>query len=132
MSDSNQAIFFWGIIFHDRDNGPKWDGVDDNGDWEVGIAKRLGVKNFSKDKASPLTHALEVEDILIGSTGDQACNEDIKFYVTISESLHQTWTSKKVDLPISILRWEKRLRAFCDKVKIPWQEPGWHLAAYYG
>lgn len=134
MSDSNQGILFWGFVFHDRRNGPFWEGLVDE-EWEPTVAKRLNFKKKDPHDFRAFFNFLKAEGILIYRVGDTVTGEDLVLVLAAQESFHQTWGVDKVQIQPRegiYLEWKRRLHVFCDKVGIPWQNPDWHLAAFYG
>jgi hypothetical protein len=53
------------------------------------------------------------------------------FYLAVNESVESTtiWQAKPITPRAADPSWPVLLRTYCDRHGIPWQEPGWYLAA---
>ncbi len=59
------------------------------------------------------------------------------YFVAAKASILRAEWSESKPVPESppagpVWAWERPLQAFCAKLGIPWQAPGWYLTSYYG
>ncbi len=141
MGNSAEAILFYG--FPIQDNSEEEVSNDDLlENWQYKLATIAGVQEPAElytDSTSPLYRAyfkakhkvLEAEPCTVGMHG---CGDELQSLVAIKASkVSADWGDPQRIKGLEILpQWIDALRAFCGKLGITWQEPGWYIASYYG
>lgn len=143
MGDYPTATLFYGIVsryggwFDDEPKAP-WsennDGMGALGNWEEAWVKRIG-KMPESATFENMQQALKENPP--GVELDQYGSYEAGVpYIAIKESIvTTTWEENKV-IPIDRLSinlaWRATLQRFCEVMGIPWQDPAWHLVAFYG
>ncbi len=117
-----KAVAFWGFA-SDRLHAPLWNASQDpeprdGHRWQERLRRRLVEAGRDPDEDT----GCEVGIHLIWDAS--------MYYVAISASIQDGAHNRA--MPARGFRaagaWPERLRAFCDLMDVPWQEPGWHLA----
>lgn len=143
MGTSTDGILFFGIdLGEDEDDSFPWQGED----WEDFAADKLGVsrpevpwegnedvfRKYWKEKAEAI-EALECE---IGTH----CSDSYPCYfvapkkkvLVAARGYPLEVTKDFLDVDVRNTEISESLKNFCELMEIPWQEPKWHLASYWG
>lgn len=159
MGSSADAHVFFGFTFHDEDDPKRDFEAFDPSDWQEVYAAKKGVVNDSgmfnseggyalkdgtpefKAARAKLDAFYEAKHVLLKALPFRIDHYGYsdgggKYYVHLSRA-HQSaidWDAKELEVPFTrIKEYEKAdMKAFCELMEIPWQEPKWYLAPYYG
>jgi len=150
MGTTTDAYLFYGFTIYDPEEGegemPPW--MDDESDegsleWEDVLATKLGL---SKPDGAYIDHEGEYRTYWkergklaegAGCVVDTHCSGEYPIYfVALKDKYFRASRGNPTEIDMGsmvITSMEKeKLRRFCELLEIPWQEPKWYLASYWG
>jgi hypothetical protein len=142
MGVSTDAILFWGFSGGEDEEGESWYRAELREDWEAVYADKVGMcpPDAAYDPAnSEVWRGYWREKRAVIAAGgveiDQHCSSEhpIPFVAITASVIRASRGQMKPVAPLAAGGdWAEKLRAFCDLLGIPWQEPSWWLASYWG
>jgi hypothetical protein len=112
---TTQAILFWGFTI--AENSP--------------THKRIEEERVNPPEDSIARSMWDGKDRGPVSVDTYRDASDSLFYVAVNESVESapSYAAKPITPRAADPSWPVLLRTYCDRHGIPWQEPGWYLAA---
>ena len=141
MGVSSDAMLFYGFSAEDEDS---WEEIFDGKDWDEAIAEKKGLRapevDYSASEENKEIHRaywakkvalLADEPCVFNMHCSDSCSI---LYVCIRESEVVASRGEAVEVKTLTvnLAWDGQLKAFCDLMGIPWQQPRWYLVSYMG
>jgi len=126
MGISSDGIFFYGLMWKDKDD-PPWksptpDELENSKYGEPDWEELYEVRSGNKTEHSPVE--LDIH-----------CSFDCSMhYLAVKRSLVRAYRGgpKQVKVLEASPEWEGQLKKFCETMGIKWREPSWWLTSLYG
>lgn len=149
MGVSTDALLVWGFDLGEEPEMPEGslagrylEDEDCPVSWEDTYAIAVGVKpppdEFNDDTKEAFREFWPARTKAVEEGGcsiEHHCHHEVTMYA-VSACCYQAGRGDPLRLTASDLEvgagWEGKLRAFCEVMGIPWQEPGWLLMSYWG
>ena len=125
MGVSTNAMLYYGFDFYDPESGlgelPFWsDEEDDISCIDYKYTEKLS--DFEKAR---------IEELGVKISEHCSCDFPI-YYVCIQEYLaHRSYPKKIAELKTEA-EWDEKIKEACGILGIPYREPAWNLASYWG
>jgi hypothetical protein len=130
MGTSTDAIFFWGIAYEEEDH--------EGWSWEERYADTFGLHEPRvEDSAGRATYWEKKEQLVEAcecKVGIHCSGECPFVFVAIKKSIAKARRGYPEEVKSMTVEpdWEAKLRDFCERMKMPWQQPRWLLVSYWG